>query len=74
MTGKHHAYGYLYLFLCRSKDGLIVKYYGPHEAAGNDLNVLYDSSFFQDRNSWEWTFGDGIFKSIPLNILCCSIL
>jgi len=68
-SGKHKKYGYLYVFVCRAKDGLIVNFYGPHESAGNDLNVIYDSSFFHDRNSWEWTLGDAIFQSFP-RILC----
>lgn len=68
-SGKYHKYGYLYLLVVRSTDGKIVRYYGPHKGAGNDLNVLYKSSFFEDRTHEEKTFGDGIFRSIP-NFIC----
>lgn len=63
--GKSHRYGYLYLLLVRATDGKIVRFYGPHRGAANNLNVVYDSTFLQDRIPNEWTFGDTIFKCLP---------
>ena len=57
--------GYLYLLAVRATDGKIVAYFGPHQGAGSDLNVVYNSSFLSLREEDEWTFGDGIFKSLP---------
>lgn len=51
--------------MVRTTDGKIVRFYGPHEGAANDLNVVYDSTFLKDRGVDEWTFGDTIFKCLP---------
>lgn len=48
----------------RTTDGKIVRFYGPHQGAANDLNVVYDSTFLLDRDPKEWTFGDTIFKCL----------
>ena len=47
--------------MTRNRDGHICQYYGPHQGAANDLNVLYESTLSHQRKECEWWLGDGLF-------------
>lgn len=62
LKGKEGETGYRYLLIVRSVDAHVLEFYGPFQAASNDLTLLHASGLMNILKEWERVIADGIFR------------
>lgn len=57
--------GFRYLLAVRTSDGHICAYYGPFQAASNDITLLHQSKLMEQLPEGEFVIADGLFAEQP---------